>query len=308
MGRITGYFFCLLTSTGTSERVFAQYIPQIDAALKEFSDRHWPCEFFVKGTLPPHLQTHLDNMSFQQSMRAVAVIMRCANTAQGHAKGHQLTDGRVFARGSYESTFSFEENRTQVLDDIYRWYNSFMERVTNLGSQGYGRLEAASAIHRDDVLVTYYTPTDKGTVTGTRHTTFCICCLFGTPEITLPCAHMLCRNCVVAYGNRQSHALVEIHECPLETNHDEPSRPRSVYLRPEAAGIRVLALNKYITQPQWIIATNSFSGGIRSIIQLEILTLIEKELGGRIPIQSFFDMIIGEGQVLISTIHHTIFD
>jgi hypothetical protein len=37
------------------------------------------------------------------------------------------------------------------------------------------------------------------------------------------------------------------------------------------------------------------SGGIRSIVQIEVLKLIEKELHGKIPIQSFFDMIIGEG-------------
>jgi len=37
------------------------------------------------------------------------------------------------------------------------------------------------------------------------------------------------------------------------------------------------------------------SGGIRSIIQLEILRLIEMEWNGKLPIQCFFDMIAGKG-------------
>jgi hypothetical protein len=47
----------------------------------------------------------------------------------------------------------------------------------------------------------------------------------------------------------------------------------------------------------FIIATmaNIFSGGARGIIQLEILRLIEKELSGKIPLQLFFDLIVGSG-------------
>ena len=40
---------------------------------------------------------------------------------------------------------------------------------------------------------------------------------------------------------------------------------------------------------------NIFSGGARGIIQLEILRLIEKELSGKIPLQLFFDLIVGSG-------------
>jgi hypothetical protein len=37
------------------------------------------------------------------------------------------------------------------------------------------------------------------------------------------------------------------------------------------------------------------SGGIRSLIQLEILKLVEMEFNGKLPIQCFFDMIVGKG-------------
>lgn len=34
-------------------------------------------------------------------------------------------------------------------------------------------------------------------------------------------------------------------------------------------------------------------GGIRGIVELEVLRAIEQVLGGRIPIQAFFDLIVG---------------
>jgi hypothetical protein len=40
---------------------------------------------------------------------------------------------------------------------------------------------------------------------------------------------------------------------------------------------------------------NIFSGGIRAIIQLEILRLIEKELDSKLSIKVFFDIIVGKG-------------
>ncbi len=42
--------------------------------------------------------------------------------------------------------------------------------------------------------------------------------------------------------------------------------------------------------------TNSFfSGGIRGIAQIEMLKAIEAALGGDLPIQAFFDLIVGTG-------------
>lgn len=41
------------------------------------------------------------------------------------------------------------------------------------------------------------------------------------------------------------------------------------------------------------LALIPYSGGIRGIVELEILRQIEKELGGGINIQSLFDLIVG---------------
>ncbi len=39
--------------------------------------------------------------------------------------------------------------------------------------------------------------------------------------------------------------------------------------------------------------TGVYSGGIRGVVELEILSALEKEIGGKIPIQEFFDLIVG---------------
>ena len=38
---------------------------------------------------------------------------------------------------------------------------------------------------------------------------------------------------------------------------------------------------------------NKFRGGMRGIVILEVLRQVQHELGGRIPIQDFFDLVVG---------------
>lgn len=72
-----------------------------------------------------------------------------------------------------------------------------------------------------------------------------------------------------------------MHSCPLETNVNlSMQRPISIYLRPEAASSRVLSLD---------------SGGIRAIVQLEVLRLLEEEWLDKLSIRYFFDLIVGSG-------------
>ncbi|KAL6812923.1 acyl transferase/acyl hydrolase/lysophospholipase [Trichoderma sp. SZMC 28013] len=82
----------------------------------------------------------------------------------------------------------------------------------------------------------------------------CACCIGRTPEHALPCGHIICTACV-----------------------QWPS-PAQVRYKPEEAGVRVLCLD---------------GGGVRGIVELVILHEIEKALGGHVPIQSFFDLIVG---------------
>lgn len=49
------------------------------------------------------------------------------------------------------------------------------------------------------------------------------------------------------------------------------------------------------TNPEPLTAQvlNYCRGGVRGIVELEILRAIEKELGGGISVQDFFDLIVG---------------
>jgi hypothetical protein len=40
-------------------------------------------------------------------------------------------------------------------------------------------------------------------------------------------------------------------------------------------------------------ANITIRGGIRGIVELEVLHEIERHIGGKIPIQAFFDLIVG---------------
>lgn len=42
-----------------------------------------------------------------------------------------------------------------------------------------------------------------------------------------------------------------------------------------------------------LIQSVDFRGGIRGIVELEALRQIERALGGSLPVQSFFDLIVG---------------
>jgi hypothetical protein len=37
----------------------------------------------------------------------------------------------------------------------------------------------------------------------------------------------------------------------------------------------------------------AFRGGVRGIVELEVLRALEQQLGGNLPIQAFFDLMVG---------------
>jgi len=99
------------------------------------------------------------------------------------------------------------------------------------------------------------------------------------PEHPLPCGHVLCTACVKAYGT-QAKSTVSLPYCPLHREATRWAKPALIKFKPAGAGVRVLALD---------------GGGIRGIVQLEVLRAIELSIGGYLPIQSFFDLIVGTG-------------
>ena len=222
-------FYLSLHRTGTAQQIFPQYLEHIDAALENFCDRHWPCEFIKPGG------------------------GRCVNVRSGHGtKGHQLRNGKVLAIGEYYSRFSFENYQEIFEFDVYSRLDESL-KLLHERVQGGGEIEAEAAaeIHKDTVMTHFYkhaqqakAGSEAGTVPFTSQST-CFSCLVEPPEHALPCGHILCSSCIRAYGRPCPTAknVVEIHDCPIETL----TRPRyhtwKVFLKPADAGIRILTLD-----------------------------------------------------------------
>jgi hypothetical protein len=131
----------------------------------------------------------------------------------------------------------------------------------------------------------------------------CFCCLREMPEHPLPCGHVLCTPCVRTYseldmkkeGTQQKDKnLIRMDRCPLHLHYLRFTAPWFLKFKPDLAGVRILSLDGYVLiSINYHPKTNSCSGGIRGIVELEVLRELEIYLGGHIPIQAFFDLIVG---------------
>ena len=221
----------MLTLTGTAQQIFPPYLEHIDAALENFCDRHWPCEYVKPGG------------------RA-----RCVNVRSGHStKGHQLKNGKVLAVGDYVSRFSFEGYQEIFRFDVYSQLNQSLQELHSKVRVG-GEIEAqaAAGIHKDTVMKHFYkhaeqakAASEAGAAPFISQST-CFSCLVEPPEYALPCGHILCAACIRAFGRARAKNVVEINECPIESLTRPRNHPWKVFLKPADAGIRILTLDGYV--------------------------------------------------------------
>jgi hypothetical protein len=244
---------------GTAEQVFPEYLAPCDDALDDFCQLYWPCEYVgLKG--------------------------RCVNVKAGHTKGHQLKNGQVVSVGDYVSSFSPETYRDIFRRDVYFALKELLESLLEItqNSKAFEVQEAAN-IHRDVVLRNFFHHLD-GPKNFISHTA-CLSCLISPPDHPLPCGHVLCTPCVKAFGEARGRATIDMKYCPLHRK-DEPEGQFDyrwpIVVKPRGAGIRVLSLD---------------GGGIRGIVELVTLHHIQAELGLRLPVQAFFDLIVGTSTV-----------
>lgn len=208
--------------TGAVEQIFPMYMEHLDAALENFCDRHWPCEYVSSGG------------------------ERCVNVRSGHgSKGHQLKNGKVFAVGEYYSSFSFESYHGEFRKMVYFRLKQLLIVLQQRTLRGEQTVKAAMEIHRDCVMVQFYRRVEPGNKIADLYNshTACFCCLFEAPEHALPCGHILCTSCAEAYGHRQGDTEIEMHGCPIEGSETSRIQPWRIILKPKSAGIRVLTLD-----------------------------------------------------------------
>ncbi len=220
------------------EQIFPKYLEHIDAALENFLDQHWPCEFELDG-----------------------MPMRCVNVRNGHgSKGHQLRNGKVFATGDYVSEITFTDYGPIFRDTVYRNLEGLLDdlrvrlqnrvRVPTPGAGG-GAFrsisdadEAATDIHRDSLHMFFKDIADGGSISERFNShTACYSCLMAPPEHTLPCGHVLCTPCVRLFGCSQDASEIEMRQCPLEEITAQKSWSWKLYIKPKSAGVRILILD-----------------------------------------------------------------
>lgn len=111
-----------------------------------------------------------------------------------------------------------------------------------------------------------------------KRNSICVSCLGNPPQHQLDCDHIICTECARDFGTRAS-TYITVEECPLGCVphwREEPFEDTRIETPPPFTGLRILTLD---------------GGGIRGMVELQILKAVEKEIGVRL--QKFFDLVVG---------------
>ncbi|EMD00681.1 hypothetical protein BAUCODRAFT_59422, partial [Baudoinia panamericana UAMH 10762] len=251
---------CARFRKGRVDELFSNYEKFFDYAMGEFLELHYPCSF----------------VSADSTRRCILV------KARHQVKGHQDEKG-IIASGDYEAAFdaSFTQQwKSQLraaIEGIHRDFSYELEQSS--------QLEDAPAVPEErialDLHVEYLNQFFEavGPAAAIRSHATCFCCLMDVPEHPLPCGHVFCTACIKAYGKPAKSSIL-LTCCPLHREATRWSQPAVVKFKPAGAGVRILSLD---------------GGGVRGIVQLEVLRAIELAVGGYLPVQSFFDLVVGTG-------------
>ncbi|KAF2735206.1 hypothetical protein EJ04DRAFT_576300 [Polyplosphaeria fusca] len=243
---------CVTYRKGQPQDLFGDYLPNFEDALTDFCNTHWPCEFKNnKG--------------------------RCVNVSKSHQKGHQNARGKVIAAGGYESRFTTDRYRIVWMNALKQRLHDAQEelkRFEESGPEFTDPLQPIRTLHRNNIARFFF---DVGGASQFNSHSTCLCCLMRPAEQALRCGHVLCSECVKSFGEVKKTTIV-MRQCPLHPEDTAWARPWRIRMKPDFAGVRILALD---------------GGGIRGIAELEVLSQIQRKLGVRIPITAFFDLIVG---------------
>lgn len=206
----------------------------------------------------------------------------CVNTREGHARGHQAENGEIFALGPYETALTSEakDSFLATIEENFRTLQQELLRLASSHKQASYRSHSI-AKHRQALAL------EKGFWQQHVSNKTCFQCLFNQPDFTIPCGHSICETCVRGFGHadKSERHVFKFDGCDLCASSDtEPGLrvttnwPWEIKLKPPTAGVRILAID---------------GGGVRGVIAVTILQLIEKEIGLDLPLHEFFDLMVG---------------
>ncbi|KAH7192830.1 uncharacterized protein B0J16DRAFT_394837 [Fusarium flagelliforme] len=198
----------------------------------------------------------------------------CQNARNSHQKGHQAISGRIMARGPYESDFVSEQFFPHWINEIDRHIRDLDDRL-----QQYDQEKNIIPRYLSPVMAKYYGSADSlSSASKIKSNLTCLCCVRRIPENILPCGHLLCKACVQAHALSLGQGLFHMNFCPLHRKETSWPKPAPIRFKPDEAGVRVMCLD---------------GGGVRSIVEIVTLQAIERVLRHHIPVQNFFDLIVG---------------
>ncbi|TKA70619.1 hypothetical protein B0A55_07579 [Friedmanniomyces simplex] len=202
-------------------------------------------------------------------------------SADGTRQCHQDEKG-IIAAGDYQAAFDsafthqWKAQLRAAIEGIHRDFSYELEQASHEDTQAIPEESIALELH-GEYLNQFFEAVGPAAAICSHAT--CFCCLMDVPEHPLPCGHILCTACIKAYG-KASKSSVTLPCCPLHREATRWAKPAILKFKPTGAGVRILSLD---------------GGGIRGIVQLEVLRAIEQAIGGFLPVQSFFDLIVGTG-------------
>lgn len=103
----------------------------------------------------------------------------------------------------------------------------------------------------------------------------CLSCLRRKPEHVFSCGHSVCETCIKIFGNEMpaSEDVYRIEACNLCASGHLTAR-----LKPTTAGVTILSID---------------GGGVRGVIPLEFLGLVQEQLGAGCTIHDVIDIVVG---------------
>ena len=201
--------------------------------------------------------------------------VRCVNTKNGHAKGHQAANGTLFAAGEYEGG-SFDSTHFQDL--MMETIGQFLLQLKVV--QDDERFETARQFHRDRIpRSSSWVSSVTSKLSGSKT---CFGCLFRAPQYRLPCDHFLCDHCLrILDQSTEADAypsLVIHRECYLCSANHASHWPLELRTRPGLGGVRILSLD---------------GGGVRGVVELITLKRVLSATGLSLQVSDYFDLIVG---------------
>lgn len=234
--------------------MFSEYYqPSLEHMLKTFCDNHLMCSYGDR------------------------LNRACAGTRFSHGMEHRTRDGKTIGAGPYISGLtagSYLPIWIKFLkDELDECEREYLEALDEEPQEILSR-SIASNLHFDQMDHSF---TEMGTAAPFISHVSCFGCLINIPLHPLTCGHVVCDSCIKTCG-RKTHGRILLEYCPLHIHARFFEPPCEVTCLLDNVGVRVLSLD---------------GGGMRGIMELEVLRAIEKALGGNIRIQSFFDLIVG---------------